>query len=1575
MAPGLPRAAAAVALGLLADRARGAQSWRLAADPLMAIGNPQVGFHVSCRKTKLLGNCQYPPELAYGGPCTSCRGGRGGCASCADPPMTMPEWADDTVEHLTLNYKDLCPTGPDACTGLDGLNQSLSWIAKRGRQAVLAVVLAASGQEINNTAPQWMLSAGLKSCTYYDGEWLGAQPDWNDEVLLSAFEKLIEQLARFDGDSRLLWMHAGLLGSSGSWRLSKNGRLAISRCEFSTTANQRRIVVAYRTHFKNTFVLFPEPERMGGVDLSTAPNFGFHDWDFGASTFAGRNVSHVMAQDPVRAERWRTAPVSGAISRHLRRCWWASADAARECEAAGAMRDPPTYYEAAASYHTTVLWSNSWTLFTPRTGSRTKQETEAMDRIKDAYAAAGPRYYLREVAIEPITAGKLRVCVAAENTGSARFYSPASMPMELRLTVGALSAAMQQAGGEGFAELGPSDGERVFTAETAWAELDECKTHGSACTAAGQTCEDPVQTAASQGDWECVCGAPTSARQRGKAAVCKPITFLKEELIEFNQVQTDKDVVPLKTAQELGLVGASFTLGFRLYIALTNGRSPNPKGIRDDPTSYAAGSGDRMTIFGVDNGRNYGTAFVVQFDYQAIHWMFSFTGCRKDMGIWKDANDANWAHVTLVYDAGAEKMRMYKDGEKQLECDQAPYKGIAGQMINIGARQRDHANQLRKTQDKKGELFFGKLKDIVFYGDKLTDTEVRTLAQPAADLQLSPKVELELVTEFKQREIYFATSDKRQLMSQAKSGSGPAVCCGCLSCYRYFRANQEWCEDHRQYYDPAKFDKECGQAADCGACGRVLFPMPPESAAPSTDSCFAPPPTPGPTPAPTPAPTANTFGCGELELKGFNLTVPGVTHTDPKCDGTYESIGSGHWRKVPDGERDLWRASDDTYRCVLRGLGPNGTHFGNVDKSWWAARLTCKAARTPAPTPAPTPLPPGTTAAPETPAPATPSPETPAPATVAPPTAAPDTPAPPTDAPATPAPGTPAPATPAPFTFAPPTPAPTPAPTPVPPTPAPTPLPPGNTVDPSMQPSSSPPSEGPISPTRSPLGVTAQPISPSGAPLSPSAAPLPPSRAPIWPTAAPQVPSTAPSSWPSVASFSPSVEPSHSGDTSHPSVAPVTAAPSGGPSAPPSASPGAPSAAPSASPEAVPVAAPSAAPAKTPSASPSHAPSGPPSAPPSLSAPSIAPQQQPTAAPFTAGEPSASPVESTAAPSATTGNPSAAPSGGPSPGPSGGGTPPMDGASHAPAGSNAPDPSAGNATAWSSPSGAPSGEQFNFSNLSPYQEDLVLRGAAGADGDAGSSSTGIPWWFWVLLVMSLVMLGLCIAAWVRWCRRRKARMQRKRGDGEGWNSGGSPTFSNLQRPSVCSAPEELSPPGSPSARKQSEPFLAAPAVLPAARMHSGPLPKAEGAAPRPITREHSAPVTSPRSVRPMPSGPLPPAATSPRQVRKPVAPGQTSPTGTRRPSDGLRQHSGGLRQASGGILPPATRRPSGQPRGPSDTMESAGSSGARRLPGLPPSSPSLVSRQPTNLTAVSSNPDSPAAGRGKAPKGGRVFSL
>eukprot|EP00755_Sulcionema_specki_P007524 Sspe_Gene.38520::Locus_18557_Transcript_1_1_Confidence_1.000_Length_2747::g.38520::m.38520 len=213
--------------------------------------------------------------------------------------------------------------------------------------------------------------------------------------------------------------------------------------------------------------------------------------------------------------------------------------------------------------------------------------------------------------------------------------------------------------------------------------------------------------------------------------------------------------------------------------------------------------------------------------------------------------------------------------------------------------------------------FFGELDLVRIHSEMLTDEEIAILAQKPEPLKDPVPVELRLQSSFGYRSTRFANNHPNISL----------------------------------------------------ATGVVTVSIPPPT---STGGCVDPVPTPAPTPpVATPTPPAQTTGCAQLQLVGFNLTVPSTSQgpVPAKCDGVYLSAdGVGHWVK-DDATRELWALADNTYLCVDPGRTTSDPHYGTFPASWWGEHLTCLFYATPAPstnttndttTPVPSSLPPTT---------------------------------------------------------------------------------------------------------------------------------------------------------------------------------------------------------------------------------------------------------------------------------------------------------------------------------------------------------------------------------------------------------------------------------------------------------------------------------------------------------------------------------------------------------------------------------------------------------------------------------------
>jgi hypothetical protein len=104
--------------------------------------------------------------------------------------------------------------GDSAAFDWKKLDDALAGSASRNNHAVFRVICHFPGQE--NKVPQYLLDAGI-DMRWYSG---GRSPYYGDAKLQEALEQFVRALGRrYDGDKRIGWIQAGLLGFWGEWVL------------------------------------------------------------------------------------------------------------------------------------------------------------------------------------------------------------------------------------------------------------------------------------------------------------------------------------------------------------------------------------------------------------------------------------------------------------------------------------------------------------------------------------------------------------------------------------------------------------------------------------------------------------------------------------------------------------------------------------------------------------------------------------------------------------------------------------------------------------------------------------------------------------------------------------------------------------------------------------------------------------------------------------------------------------------------------------------------------------------------------------------------------------------------------------------------------------------------------------------------------------------------------------------------------------------------------------------------------------------------------------------------------------
>lgn len=209
-------------------------------------------------------------------------------------------------------------TGPDTFDWAP-LETLLTSVAARGHHTIFRIWLEYPGK--TGGVPDFLTKSGVK-ITNWSGDSSAKErsltPDYADERLVTALERFIAALGRrYDGDARIGYLTAGLLGSWGEWHTYPREDL------FAPRATQRRVLDAYEKAFTKTPVLLRYPA--GDNSQKLAPNaarpFGYHDDSFawGTISASGREdeswfyLALLRAAGPAALEKWRTQPIGGEI--------------------------------------------------------------------------------------------------------------------------------------------------------------------------------------------------------------------------------------------------------------------------------------------------------------------------------------------------------------------------------------------------------------------------------------------------------------------------------------------------------------------------------------------------------------------------------------------------------------------------------------------------------------------------------------------------------------------------------------------------------------------------------------------------------------------------------------------------------------------------------------------------------------------------------------------------------------------------------------------------------------------------------------------------------------------------------------------------------------------------------------------------------------------------------------------------------------------------------------------------------------------------------------------------------------
>ncbi len=320
-------------------------------------------------------------------------------------------WKDRFPHSMEFNYLPYAALvkGYDEFDWMP-MEKLLNEIAGRGHQAVFRIFIEYPGKK--DCIPEFLIKDGLKV-----NKWLYTEtqpeppkpietPDYEDVNLRKSLKNFIAAMGKkYDGDPRIGFITAGLLGSWGEWHTYPKSEL------FASKTVQAEVMDAYEAAFKTTPVLlrYPANEKTYQKAPNAKRGFGYHDDSFAWATLdTGKkndNWFYMPALKQAGAlDKWKTQPIGGEIRPEA---WGHVFDEKPK------PKEVQNFAECVKQTHATWLM-DSGMFKANQSKSRIEHGTKEVQRM-------GYEFHISQVSAE-VKDGKLAVNVQLENRGVAPFY-------------------------------------------------------------------------------------------------------------------------------------------------------------------------------------------------------------------------------------------------------------------------------------------------------------------------------------------------------------------------------------------------------------------------------------------------------------------------------------------------------------------------------------------------------------------------------------------------------------------------------------------------------------------------------------------------------------------------------------------------------------------------------------------------------------------------------------------------------------------------------------------------------------------------------------------------------------------------------------------------------------------------------------------------------------------------------------------------------------------------------------------------------------------------------------------------
>ncbi len=260
--------------------------------------------------------------------------------------------------------------------------------------------------------PAYLIKGGLETHEYTDfnNNGVSVSPNYEDPNLRAAMSSFIAALGkRYDGDPRIGFVQAGLLGFWGEWHTyPHNGENGMQNW-FASDTVQKEVLTSYVSAFPHTQLEVRTP-----TAINASMPIGYHDDSFALETMRSSLGWHFMdLMDAQKtAEKWQHYSVGGELRPELQGCLFSIAGCAKIED--GGDND---FYGSLAQTH--ASWLLNQAAFDP--GFTDSEKTRAVA----ASESLGYSFRATKVLLPGKTRAKtVPVGLAVTDTGVAPFYYP-----------------------------------------------------------------------------------------------------------------------------------------------------------------------------------------------------------------------------------------------------------------------------------------------------------------------------------------------------------------------------------------------------------------------------------------------------------------------------------------------------------------------------------------------------------------------------------------------------------------------------------------------------------------------------------------------------------------------------------------------------------------------------------------------------------------------------------------------------------------------------------------------------------------------------------------------------------------------------------------------------------------------------------------------------------------------------------------------------------------------------------------------------------------------------------------------